>query len=383
MKSVSSATADNATAGDGWFKIFSQDYDSSAQKWCTEKIMATDGYLSVMLPSDIKGGYYLVRTELLALQQADKTPADPQFYIGCAQVFVQGQGSSVPSDTVSIPGYINMDANKAALTFNIYNEPMALPYPMFGPAVYEESSTKKRSVVNPASKKRAPPTPQTQGLPPSNCVLENANWCGIEQASYSTEAGCWAASTDCWNQATTCYHSAGPTGSKNCPIWETKCKGIQDACNAGNFQGPPNKGKNLTPPPAKPASLPAAFASGGDVEGSGGSTATTTPAAPVSSSAPATASSSSSAPMTSNGSTTITGSIDQCGSNNGGATCATGMCCSSHGYCGTNDDYCGTGCQSVFGMCASAMKRGAVSRVLRRQQHLQRHHVAQGVKVVA
>ena len=367
MKSVSSATTSNTATGDGWFKIFSQDYDSSAQKWCTEKIIDTNGYLSVKLPGDIAGGYYLVRTELLALQQADKTPADPQFYIGCAQVFLESQGTNMPSNTVSIPGYINMDTNKAALTFNIYNEPMALPYPMFGPPVF--GSSMKRDIK---LEQRTPPA-QTQGLPPANCVLENVNWCGIEQASYSTEDGCWAASSDCWNQAKTCYDTAGPTGSKNCPIWEAKCKGIQDACNAGNFNGPPNRGKDLTPPLAQPANLPAAFASSGDISGSASPSSSTPPAA---SPAPAPASSSS-APATPTNS--AAGSIDECGSSNGGATCVTGMCCSAHGFCGTSDDYCGSGCQSSFGQCSSATKRGPMSRVQRR--YLQKHQIGEGVKV--
>lgn len=44
-----------------------------------------------------------------------------------------------------------------------------------------------------------------------------------------------------------CYETAPPTGSKNCKIWENKCSNIDDQCNAGNFNGPPNKGKDLTP----------------------------------------------------------------------------------------------------------------------------------------
>lgn len=44
-----------------------------------------------------------------------------------------------------------------------------------------------------------------------------------------------------------CYETAPSTGSKNCKIWENKCNNIDDQCNAGNFNGPPNKGKDLTP----------------------------------------------------------------------------------------------------------------------------------------
>lgn len=31
----------------------------------------------------------------------------------------------------------------------------------------------------------------------------------------------------------------------------TKCNGIDEACNSGDFNGPPNKGKVLTPEPKK------------------------------------------------------------------------------------------------------------------------------------
>lgn len=55
------------------------------------------------------------------------------------------------------------------------------------------------------------------------------------------------ASSVCWKQNTDCFNSAGPTGSKNCYIWKAKCKGIEEACNAGNFIGPPDAGKDLTP----------------------------------------------------------------------------------------------------------------------------------------
>ena len=180
MKQVESAIANNTAAGNGWFKIYSDDYDSSTGKWCTEKIIASSGYLSVSIPSDIQGGYYLVRSELLALQQADKTPADPQFYVGCAQVFLSSTSASTSPSTVSIPGYVDM--SNPAMTFNIYDEPMKLPFPTFGPPVYQSSS--KRSL-------NAQSFEQTEGLVAANCILVNVNWCGIELASYSDQTGCW------------------------------------------------------------------------------------------------------------------------------------------------------------------------------------------------
>jgi hypothetical protein len=44
-----------------------------------------------------------------------------------------------------------------------------------------------------------------------------------------------------------CYDKALPTGHAGCDLWQKKCQGLQDACTAGNFNGPPNNGKDLTP----------------------------------------------------------------------------------------------------------------------------------------
>ncbi|MCJ1313348.1 hypothetical protein MMC25_007026 [Agyrium rufum] len=342
MKSVSSATANDTAVGPGWFKIFAQDYDETSSQWCTEKIIANNGLLSFILPSNLPAGYNLVRSELLALQQADKSPADPQFYVGCAQIFLNSTGSSIPQDTVEIPGYINMETNAAALTFSIYDQPMKLPYPMFGPPIYQSLSTvgsKPGMRFANAKVTDSEVKNQVQGLAPAGCVLQNDNWCGIEVSNYSDEAGCWNASTDCWNQATTCYNSAGPTGSTNCPIWETKCKGIQSACNTGDFSGPPNKGTILTPPLEKLAMIPAPMgseSSANEMDASP-SVGTTADAGETSADADATSSvASNTMPETSNEAGDAADhdkgeSIDQCGSNNAGLTCANGMCCSQAG----------------------------------------------------
>ncbi|KAI4256064.1 MAG: hypothetical protein LQ352_002254 [Teloschistes flavicans] len=243
MKKVDNAAADNNAAGPGWFKIFEEDYDNSTAQWCTSKIMANDGKLSVQIPSDLAGGYYLVRPELLALHQADKTPPDPQFYVGCAQVFLQSTGSAVPKDTVSIPGYVSMQ--DPAMTFHIWDAPKQLYFPQFSPPTYKSGSS-KRDI-----KTRADQLKQTFGLKPANCIMENDNWCGLTLPSYSNENGCWATSQKCSDQTTTCYSSAGPTGSKNCKNWEDYCTSIRQACGSGNFNGPPSASSFIPTAPAR------------------------------------------------------------------------------------------------------------------------------------
>ena len=52
MKAVSSAINDTAV-GDGWFKIWDEDYDNTTQQWCTEKLIQDDGEClakSLLLP---------------------------------------------------------------------------------------------------------------------------------------------------------------------------------------------------------------------------------------------------------------------------------------------------------------------------------------------
>ena len=180
MKKVDDPTTDKAVGG-GWFKIFEEDYDTSTNQWCTEKYILPHGHFTVPIPGDLAGGYYLVRPELLALHQADKDPHDPQFYVGCAQIFLESSGSSVPKDTVSIPGYVDM--SKPAMTYNIWTKPLSLPFPSFGPSVYTGSS--KRSVEERGT--------QTQTIGnPSVCEFQNNNFCGHKLAHYTDEASCYA-----------------------------------------------------------------------------------------------------------------------------------------------------------------------------------------------
>ncbi len=231
MKKVADASTDTG-AGDGWFKIFDHGYNESTDRWCTDEIIDNNGLLSVNLPKGLEGGDYLARPEILALHAAKD--GDPQIYTGCAQMFLESSGNLVPASTVSIPGYITY--NQPSTNFDIYNKP-ASEYVVPGPEVAKLTAggTQKAS------------TTQTKGLTPEGCILENANWCGKEVPSYTTEKGCWASAEDCWSQADVCWDSTPATGGAGCKLWQAKCEDINAKCTAGDFNGPPNKGKVLTP----------------------------------------------------------------------------------------------------------------------------------------
>ncbi|KAJ4309417.1 hypothetical protein N0V94_008942 [Neodidymelliopsis sp. IMI 364377] len=232
LKKVASAIDDTA-AGDGWFKIFEHGYDSSTERWCSDEIIDNNGLLNVKLPSNLEGGNYLARPEILALHAANDN--DPQFYTGCAQIFLESDGNLVPESTVSIPGYV--DYGQPSTSFDIYNKD-ASTYEMPGPKV-------AKLTPNAAASASSGQTTQSEGLKPAGCLAENANWCGKEVSDYSTEKGCWASAEECWQQSEKCFADAPITGNKGCMLWQTKCQAINDQCDAGNFQGPPNKGKVL------------------------------------------------------------------------------------------------------------------------------------------
>jgi hypothetical protein len=185
MKKVDSAINDPG-AGDGWFKLWDQGYDdASSEKWCTRNLIASKGLMTITLPKGLVGGEYLVRPELLALHNADK--GDPQYYTGCAQIFLASSGDLVPDSTVSIPGYVTK--SDPADSFNIWAAPpydgsvINGPYPIPGPPVANFSSGGVTTQ-----------TTQTEGLKPAGCILESDSWCGVEVPDYSDETGCWAVS---------------------------------------------------------------------------------------------------------------------------------------------------------------------------------------------
>jgi hypothetical protein len=235
LKKVASAIDDKG-AGDGWFKLMDDGYHADTDKWCTDRLIDNNGRLSVELPKGLEGGYYLARPEVVALHNATNGAA--QFYTGCAQIFLESTGTLVPESTVAIPGPDYVSAGQSSVKFNIYMGNNA-DYQVPGPAV--ANFTQNTNLASTAQ------TQQTEGLVPSSCIAQSANWCGKEVASYTDETGCWASGEDCWTQGKACWAEAPATGGSVCKLWNDKCQAMNDACKAKEFNGPPNKGKSLTP----------------------------------------------------------------------------------------------------------------------------------------
>jgi hypothetical protein len=231
LKQVSDMQSDPA-AGEGWFKIWDEGFDTKAGKWATEKLIDNNGLLSINLPSGLSTGSYLARHEIITLQNVTNEKTDAQFYVGCAQLAIEGTSDSpIPSDkTVSIPGHIS-GPDDPGLTFNVYKDD-ASTYKVVGPAIFfptSGGSSKTRRQQSPAP-----------GLVPDDCILKNANWCATALPAYSDEKSCWASADNCWKQLDECYNSAPPSGSKGCKVWEEKmCTVVSDGCGSGSVQGPP------------------------------------------------------------------------------------------------------------------------------------------------
>ncbi|KXN88969.1 putative endo-beta-1,4-glucanase D, partial [Leucoagaricus sp. SymC.cos] len=85
----------------------------------------SSGKHSVMIPSSLPAGEYLLRAEIIALHVASSYPG-AQFYIGCAQVKITGGGSASPPK-ISIPG--TYKPTDPGITINIYNNPQSYTAP--------------------------------------------------------------------------------------------------------------------------------------------------------------------------------------------------------------------------------------------------------------
>ena len=81
------------------------------EKWVNEEILDNGRRESFPLPSDIKPGMYIFRTDLLALHgngmmggmPKKGTGAGPQFYTHCFNVKITGDGTATPPG-VKFPG---------------------------------------------------------------------------------------------------------------------------------------------------------------------------------------------------------------------------------------------------------------------------------------
>lgn len=84
------------------------------------------------LPEDVPPGEYLLRAEHIGLHAAGNF-GKAQFYIGCAQLTIQGSGTGTPGPTVKFPGAYN--GREPGILIPLYWPPL-YDYENPGPATW-------------------------------------------------------------------------------------------------------------------------------------------------------------------------------------------------------------------------------------------------------
>ncbi|KAI1510115.1 Carbohydrate-binding module family 1 protein [Pyrenophora tritici-repentis] len=97
--------------GAGWFKI--DELDSVGGKWASQVMIGENYTHEFSLPEGLASGEYLLRSEMVALHNAQLV-GGAEFYVGCAQLKVEGGKASGKSEkrgkgeacgpTISLPG---------------------------------------------------------------------------------------------------------------------------------------------------------------------------------------------------------------------------------------------------------------------------------------
>jgi hypothetical protein len=104
-----------------FFKFYEMGYNAKRKKWANE-IIIEDGYKNTFqLPSDIKPGTYIFRTDLLSLHGNGKIDG-PQFYTHCFNLEISGAGNAAPRG-VKFPG--GYKKNEPGVVFRLSGRPAA------------------------------------------------------------------------------------------------------------------------------------------------------------------------------------------------------------------------------------------------------------------
>ncbi|KAF1954553.1 hypothetical protein CC80DRAFT_475786 [Byssothecium circinans] len=109
--------ASQATGIGSWVKI--DELNTQDGKWASEIMGANNMTHTFKLPTGLKSGEYLLRSEMLALHGA-QTSGGAQFYIGCAQLKITGTGSGACSPSIKLPGAYNAEDPNIFIS-NFYN----------------------------------------------------------------------------------------------------------------------------------------------------------------------------------------------------------------------------------------------------------------------
>ncbi|KAJ1325347.1 lytic cellulose monooxygenase (C1-hydroxylating) [Microdochium nivale] len=159
---MSRAPGDNVKGyrGDGdWFKVkqegvCNQSGDLKSTAWCSW----AKNFMTATIPKDVPTGEYLMRFEHIGVHRSHVN--QPEHYVSCVQLKVQGGGRGTPGPMVKFPGAYK--ASDPYANFSVYNGMKAFPMP--GPALYAGGGSRPASTDDDAVP--APtPAPVTTAAP--------------------------------------------------------------------------------------------------------------------------------------------------------------------------------------------------------------------------
>jgi len=155
MASCGNITCDKFDAINAqWFKI--QESGRKDDGTWVQQELKDGGVAKAQVPANLAPGNYLVRHEILALHLATSL-GGAEFYAGCAQVRVDGNGTSVPQmkDLVSIPGAYK-DNDPGVFVPNVFD--VSATYVMPGPEVAILVNGTSNSIPTSTSSSASTPT---------------------------------------------------------------------------------------------------------------------------------------------------------------------------------------------------------------------------------
>lgn len=181
MANCGSVTCDKFNQADAqWFKIDQVGRKPNSAEWVQNDLM-TGGVASVRLPDNIAPGNYLIRHDIIALHLATSFNG-AEFYPGCAQLRVGGNGNGVPaaSDLVKIPGaYSDNDPGIFDPSVFDSNAPYTFPGPAVANLVAGQGSPSQPSPsssslpAGPAPSSDGPPHPSPSPVKSKTCRKKN------------------------------------------------------------------------------------------------------------------------------------------------------------------------------------------------------------------
>jgi cellulase len=104
-----------------FFKFYEMGYNKERKRWANEIIIEAGYNNTFQLPSDIKPGTYILRTDLLSLHGNGMIDG-PQFYTHCFNLDISGTGQATPRG-VKFPG--GYKKNEPGVVFRLSGNPAA------------------------------------------------------------------------------------------------------------------------------------------------------------------------------------------------------------------------------------------------------------------